>query len=131
MTADIYDIDFNDYAYKFIPHFLRDADLVLENGDFKITNTHEQESYYILEANKGQFYQSPRLGVGLTKYQNADVNKNEIRKLIRTELKRDSFKVNNIYVINSEDVGRLRITDPEILAKIEQDGFIIALDIQR
>lgn len=129
--ADIYDIDFDDFAYKFTPHFLRDVDFIIENGDIKITNTNEQDSYYILEANKGQFYQTPRLGVGLVKYQNADINKNEIRKIIRTELKRDNFKVNNVYVVNFEDVGRLNISDPEILSKIEQDGFIIALDIER
>lgn len=129
--ADIYDIDFDDFANKFTPHFLRDADLVINDGDFRIVNTNEQESYYILEAQKGHFYQTPRLGVGILRYQNADVNKNELRKTIRTELKRDNLKVNNVYVINSEDVNRLGIADPEILAKIYHDGFIIALDIQR
>lgn len=129
--ADIYDIDFDDFAYKLTPYFLRDADLVISDGDIKVTNTNEQESYYILQANKGQFYQIPRLGVGLIKYQNADINKNELRKLIRTELKRDNFKVNNVYIIGTEDIKRLNITDPEILSKIEQDGFIIALDIKR
>ena len=131
MAADIYDIDTDDFAEKFTPHFMRNADLVIDNGDVKITNTNEQESYYILEANKGQFYSTPRLGVGLIKYQNADVNRNELRKIVRTELKRDNFKVNNVYVINSEDVLRLSITDPEILSKIDQEGFIIALDIDR
>ena len=131
MAADIYDIDFNDFAYKFCPNFWRDADIVIENGDFKITNTHEQESYYILQANKGQFYQTPRLGVGLIKYQNADINKNELRKSIKTELSRDNFKINNIYIIMADDVARMNINDPEILSKIEQDGFIIALDIDR
>lgn len=129
--ADIYDIDFDDFANKFTPHFLRDADVAIENGDFKFTVTNEQESYYILQANKGQFYQVPRMGVGIIKYQNADINKNELRKNIRTELKRDNFKVNNVYIIGPEDVNRLNITDPEILAKIDQDGFIIALDIER
>lgn len=131
MAADIYDIDFDDFANKFTPHFMRDSDFEIENGDFKVTNTNEQESYYILEAGKGQFYQTPRIGVQILKYQNADVNKNELRKIVRTELKRDNFKINNVYVVNSEDVLRIGITDPEILAKIEQDGFIIALDIER
>lgn len=129
--ADIYDIDTDDFAYKFIPHFLRDMDAVIDNGDFKISNTHEQESYFILQSAKGQYYQSPRLGVALLKYQNADINKNELRKKIRTELKRDGFIVNNVYIINSEDVNRLNIQDPEIISKIEQDGFIVALDIDR
>ena len=129
--ADIYDIDTDDFANKFTPHFLRDADFEIENGDFKVTNTNEQESYYILQANKGHFYQTPRLGAGIIKYQNADINKNELRKNIRTELNRDNFKVNNVYVIGASDVARLNINDPEILSKIEQDGYIIALDIER
>jgi hypothetical protein len=131
MAADIYDINTDDFANKFIPHFLRDADFVIENGDFKIANTNEQESYYILQSHKGQYYQSPRLGAAILKYQNADVNKNELRKIIRTELRRDGFIVNNVYLVNSEDVVRMNITDPEILSKVEQDGFIIALDIDR
>jgi len=48
-----YQIDYEDYAEKFIPSFLREYDFDIKDGDFLISNTNEQESYFILEANKG------------------------------------------------------------------------------
>ena len=129
--SNIYEINYIDYAYKIIPWHLRDYDYEIEEGDFKIRNTHEQESYFILKSSKGQFYSTLKIGVGLEKYINADIDKNDLRKKIRDALELDEFKINKIYLITASDVEELGITDVEILSKIENNGFIISLDILR
>lgn len=129
--SDFYQIDFSDYANKFMPSFLRDYDFEISDGDFLQSNTTEQESYFILEANTGQFYENYNLGVGIKVFLNGDINKIELRQLIRENLNIDKFKINKIYIITEQDLVNNPIDDPELLAIIKQNGFLISLDIER
>ena len=126
-----YEIDYSDYAEKFIPSFLREYDFGINNGDFITENTIEQDSYFILEANTGQFYEHYNLGVGIKKYINGDVTKIELRQVIRENLDLDNFKINKIYIITENDLKENPIDDPDILDIIKQNGFLISLDIDR
>ena len=126
-----YEIDYSDYAEKFTPAFLRTHDFDIKNGDFVVANTNEQESYFILEASRGQFYEHYNLGVGLKKYLNADISKIEMRQLISENLDLDNFKINKIFIITEADLSVTPIDDPELLSVIKNDGFLVALDISR
>ena len=126
-----YEIDYSDYVDKFTPHVLRTFDFDIKDGDFKQGNTVEQESYIILEVDKGNFYESVRLGLNINKYINADVDKNGIKRKIRDNLEQDGFIINKIYVITENDLNFVNIEDPELLAAIKQNGFLISLDIER
>ena len=126
-----YQIDYDDYAEKFMPSFLREYDFEIKEGDFLQSNTNEQESYFILEANKGQYYEHYNLGVGINRYLNADITKIELRQIIRENLDNDNFKINKIHIITENDLINNPIDDPEILNIIKQNGFLIALDIDR
>ena len=131
MNSLIYQADYSDVANKLMPHFIRDHDFEIENGDFKIGDTTEQESYFILEAKNGQFYQYLRIGFGINKYLAGDIDKNEFKRKIRNNLEEDGFKINKIHVVTKDDLRFLDIQDTEILNIINQQGFIVSLDIER
>lgn len=129
--SNYYQIDYNDYANKFVPWFMRNQDFEVSEGDFKQADTTEQESYFILKANKGHYRQYIRLGLGLEKYINADIQKNELRRKIRENLEEDNLKINKIYVITENDLRELNIQDADLINSIKQNGFLISLDIER
>lgn len=126
-----YQIDYSDLATKLMPHILRSVDFVISEGDFLIGNTNEQESYIILETSKGNFYAEYNLGVNIKKNIGGDVNKIDLRQEIKENLKLDNFKINKIYIVTANDVEKAKIDDPQILSVINNDGFLISLDIDR
>jgi len=131
MNEEIYTVDYSDFANKYIPHFIRIKDFDIKEGDFKLGNTNEQESYFILESSKGNYYNSLKLGFSIRKYLAADIDKNEFKKKIRENLERDSFKVREVYVVTKGDLNLLNINDPELINIINQNGFIVSPDISR
>ena len=77
-------------------------DLKIENGDFAIGQSDDQNIEAILLAEKGQFYEFPLLGYGITRKINGTFDRLTERKSVREELKRDNY---NIKVLNISGTG--------------------------
>jgi len=126
-----YEIDFSDFAEKFIPWFLREYGFEFKDGDFKTGDTTDQELRFHLQARNGHYYQYIRIGVGMDRFLNADIDKQSLNKRIRKSLKEDTFTIQNIYIITLSDINDLKITDPQLLSILEQDKYVIAVDATR
>ena len=126
-----YNIDFDDYAEKFIPWFLHEYGFEFKDGDFKIGDTLDQEMRFITQARNGHYYQYIRIGVGIDKYLNSKINKQKLNKKIRSNLKLDNFIIENVYIVTRDDITELNITDTSILTALEQDSFLLAIEARR
>ena len=67
------------------------ADIIVENGDFKVGDNDNNLIRYIVEAIPGQYKEFPVLGINITKYLNAPVNPQTLQRNIRTNLEADVF----------------------------------------
>ena len=79
-------------------------DLEISNGDWLIAQSDDQNIQAILQAEKGQFYQFPLLGYGVTKRLYSPFKKNEERKAIREELRRDNYNVVTLIITGELDI---------------------------
>lgn len=71
----------------------------VRRGDFFIPlSTDLQDEQEILYANKGNFLESPSLGVGITNFSNSPVPKVELERIIRKEFEKDGINVVSISV---------------------------------
>jgi hypothetical protein len=78
----------------------------VRRGDFFIPlSTDLQDEKEILYANKGNFLESPTLGVGIVNYSNSPVPKAELERLIRKEFEKDNINVVSVTVkqIDNDD----------------------------
>lgn len=73
-------------------------DFLVRRGDFFIDETDLQDEKEVLYANKGNFLESPSLGVGINRYQNSPVPKSELERLIRKEFEKDGISVVSVSV---------------------------------
>jgi len=71
-------------------------DLIFSNGDFLIEESTGQEVSFILEANKGHFYQFPEIGANAKLMINSNNTKIYIVKIIIQELEKDGLENINI-----------------------------------
>lgn len=126
-----YQIDFDQFASDFVPWFLREYGFEYYEGDFKLGNTNDQDVRFITQARNGHFYQYIRLGVGLDKFLNANINKQKLNKEIRKNLEYDDFRINEILIVTVDDVAELGIIDQELIALLEQDKYVISIDVSR
>lgn len=81
------------------------CELTLKRGDFYIDDTDLQDEREILYANKGNFLESPTLGVGITRYSNSPIPKAELERIIRKEFEKDNINVVSVSVkqIDNDD----------------------------
>lgn len=78
-------------------------DLIIDNGDWAVSQSDDQNIEAILLAEKGQFYQFPLLGYGIIRRLYGPFDKLTERKAIREALKRDNY---NVKVLNIDgDIG--------------------------
>lgn len=68
-------------------------DLTIQNGDWAVLQSDDQNIQAILQASKGQFYQYPLLGYGITTRLNSPVEKPKEKRAIRQEMRRDNYNV--------------------------------------
>jgi hypothetical protein len=73
-----------------------DFDLLMENGDFVVGESTLQHQALLLLSNKGEWRQSPVVGVGLNNFLLQDGGEDELRQLVRKELERDGMRVGSI-----------------------------------
>lgn len=71
-------------------------------GDFVIDNATATQAGVILEADIGEFWNAPDLGVGIRKYIGSKVNKDELFNLIKEELEDDDIDLISLEVIEND-----------------------------
>ncbi len=74
------------------------AELIIENGDFKVGPSDKQSIQSILNAFPGWWKQFPTMGVGMMQYLNSKDKQQEIERNIRLQLQADAFTVDNIII---------------------------------
>jgi len=83
---------------------LLENDIQIENGDIKLAEARQQDMELICKAEKGQFYQYPRIGVGIERQLNGSRTPLEIKGDIRENLLQDNFVVNEIKIDNNFNI---------------------------
>ena len=126
-----YNVDIEDLCTKLFPRVLREADFIASGGDMAYGDTLDQDVYLILYSGKGNFYQSPRIGMNIHKKLNSSINKAQLKKEIIENLKEDNIKASDIQLITYDDISRLGITDTELISRIKQDKLIISIKASR
>lgn len=98
-------IDFDRMVKDLTPSFLRDDIISIKDGDIELNTSKEEEDEiieHILRAHKGDFKWEPVLGYGVETKLSGVLNTAEEKKNIRTELKRDKFRINEIQIIETD-----------------------------
>jgi len=126
-----YQINFENYADKFTPHFLFNYDFDIRNNDIYSGDSSDQDSHFILILDKGQLRYDVQVGVGIYKNLNGNINKLELKKVIRQQLEADGFKVSDIHILTYDDAVKAKITDSELMKILKQNNFVIDIDISR
>lgn len=87
-----------------------DNDLLIINGDFSARKSDEMHVEHIMVADKGQYRQSPMIGLGLAKYVNAKFDgilKNKIRRLLSVMLESDGLSIKKLVI---DSLSNIQIT---------------------
>lgn len=74
-------------------------DLVIESGDFRVSESDQNHIVNICKANIGGYKQFPLLGVGIDLYMAGSASSQLLKRAISIQLESDSFKVNEIKVL--------------------------------
>lgn len=77
---------------------LEDYDLVIENGDFKLSSSDMQHIELICVTNLGDWKQYPLQGVGIENYISSAGQTDALKRTISIQLAADGYKVNQILV---------------------------------
>lgn len=89
-------------------------DLIIEDGDFVIDQSDDQNIEAILLVEKGQFYEFPLLGYGINRKLNGTFDRLIERKLVREELKRDNYNIKILNISGSVDTFSLEVDADKI-----------------
>lgn len=86
-------------------------DLLIANGDFVLTESDESHIQAILEANKGYFFETPLLGLGIIEQLKGSGNQQEVKQDVRRQLTLDNFSVQIVEVVDSNlSINAKRLT---------------------
>jgi hypothetical protein len=94
--------------------FIITDDIQIEDGDFKIDVSDNQNVYAILQAHRGQFYEFPLIGLGIDDFQNSPQTNRFLRKRIKEELAKDNYVARNIEIIGEIDDFTVNILPEKI-----------------
>lgn len=87
-----------------------ESDLLIENGDIKISVSDEYNSLYLIYAKKGQLRVNPLLGVGVLDFINSPLRTGrELSKAIRLEHERDGYRMDSLEVTDEKGVNTLSV----------------------
>lgn len=78
-----------------------DGDLLIVDGDLVIGESTIQHQQLLLSTNKGEWKQSPKVGIGLQDFLNDD-SVNGIMNEINYQFTQDGMKVNSINIVNEQ-----------------------------
>jgi hypothetical protein len=73
-------------------------DLVILNGDFQLFESDETHIENILKANKGFFFETPLIGLGIVNELKGSKNVQELKQDVRRQLIMDNFNVQLIQI---------------------------------
>lgn len=73
----------------------QDGDLIIENGDFKIGYSDNQQQEHILKAEKGEYKEFPEVGVGISQMLSDD-RYDEMMIEMKKQLQYDGMKIKTI-----------------------------------
>ena len=73
-------------------------DLVIENGDFKVSSSDMQHIQLICITDLGHWKQFPLMGVGIQKYIASSGQQEALKRAINIQLAADGYKVNQVLV---------------------------------
>lgn len=80
-----------------------DADLLFANGDFKISESDQQDVVLIINTHVGHWKGSPTIGVGIKQYLASSGKGAELKRSIAVQLAADNFKVNSVNLTEGAD----------------------------
>lgn len=80
-----------------------DNEIQFLNGDFFVDKADNQHIQTMLQAQKGQFYESPLVGIGIANYLNGPFDRTILSKEIREQLQADGFNVKQIRIDKNVD----------------------------
>lgn len=83
---------------------LLDYDIQIENGDIKVGEARQQDLELICKSEKGQFYQYPKIGVGIERELNSSRSILELKGIIRDNLKQDNFVISDIKIDSNYNI---------------------------
>ncbi|SDE76110.1 hypothetical protein [Riemerella columbipharyngis] len=77
------------------------------NGDFAVGNSDIQHIDHIIIAQKGEYKQTPQMGLGVINYLKSNTDKSKFQRDVRIQLNYDGYENPNIDL--SEGFERLKI----------------------
>ncbi len=75
-----------------------DLDIMIFNGDFKVSFSDQNHVVLILETYLGSFKQFPLVGLGIRRFEAASISPLELKREISVQLAADAYKVDQILV---------------------------------
>lgn len=73
------------------------------NGDFFVGDSGDQHIQTIIQANKGQFYESPLVGVGISSKINGPFDRANLSREVREQLQADGFNIKRLEISKNVD----------------------------
>jgi len=90
-----------------------DGGLEFDKGDFKITESTQQDIEFIMNADAGEFYSSPTLGVGIEKIEkrlSSNIDAVRLKKTIRKNLSADNIRDTLISISQNENDFNINVS---------------------
>lgn len=76
-------------------------DLIIQNGDFFIGNSDQQETNLIINTSIGNWFQYPLVGVSIINYISGNIQARQLEQAIELQLKTDGFIIEDINIEGS------------------------------
>jgi hypothetical protein len=80
-----------------------DVDLVIENGDFSVSESDQQHIILIINTFPGHWKQFPTCGTGIIQYLASSGQGSKLNRSIRVQLEADGFTVNQLTLSERPD----------------------------
>lgn len=85
-------------------------DIVFDKGDFVLEESDDTHIENILKANKGYFFETPLIGVGIIKELKGSKSRQQLKQDIRRNLMLDNFSVEKIeFQVNKISIAAKRL----------------------
>lgn len=79
-------------------------DIIIENGDFKVSDSDQQHIELICNTAIGNWKQYPLLGIGIINYVASSGQSEVLKRLMNVQLASDGFKINEVSVTGSNEI---------------------------
>lgn len=83
----------------------QEGDLLIKGGDFVLAESDQVHIEHILKSNKGYYFETPLLGVGIISELNGAKTRQELKQTIRRQLVLDNFSVRDINISDDYKIG--------------------------